>query len=68
MWYVAAGVYRVERQADFVFETPRAYKRLHANVNEEAKRGKKLERREGTDQQGGQHQLGDNTVRPSLRS
>jgi hypothetical protein len=35
MWYMAARVYRVEWQADFVFKTPRAYKRLHANVNEE---------------------------------
>jgi hypothetical protein len=37
MWYMAARVYRVERQADFVFETPRAYKRLYGNVNEEAR-------------------------------
>jgi hypothetical protein len=37
MWYMAARMYRVERQANFVFETPRAYKRLYANVNEEAR-------------------------------
>jgi hypothetical protein len=68
MWYMAAHVsrYRVERQADFVFETPRAYRRLYGNVNEEE--GTSWKERKGRTSEEDSTSLEIILVRPNHRS